>query len=105
MALAIARLTNGPLPIRSAGPASDGSPRSSGQRRLTPLVRDAIRRSAVPVTRHQLVHILSEDTVDMIPDAVSASLSYLRRRGVARDIDGGWIARTARVTERSPGSM
>jgi hypothetical protein len=93
-ALALARLTGGPHPrppdVSDIGRGSS----TSARLRLTPLVRLVLQRSAAPLTRSEVREILSAGGGAVSLDAVSASLSYLKRQGVAANVGGAWVAIT-----------
>lgn len=91
LALALARLTGVPSPSR---PSKDvgRTPDASTGSRLTPLVRAVLRQSATPLTRVEVRERLQAGGRDVSLDAVSASLSYLRRHGMAANLSGSWIA-------------
>jgi hypothetical protein len=66
-----------------------------GRKRITPLVRALLTTSPEPLDRHTLSRMLHEHGSPASPDTVSASLSYLRRKGVAVNVGGMWTARAA----------
>ncbi|MGA6168615.1 hypothetical protein, partial [Amycolatopsis magusensis] len=56
--------------------------------RLTPEVRAILREADVPLTRHDIVLALFDRGISASDDSVSASLSYLKSRGWARNASG-----------------
>jgi hypothetical protein len=92
ISLALARLTDGPVPQRESATRSAGQHRPSKDQRLTPLVRNTLQQSPEPMTRHEIADALSSRGAEVDVNAVSASLSYLRRHGVAVNVGGAWAA-------------
>lgn len=88
IALAIARLTDSPLPTRQ------GDSRSSGEvrYRVTPLVRSILGAASGPLTRNEICEEVAKLGSPTSADIVSASLSYLRRKGFALNTGGAWVA-------------
>ncbi|MBP2477721.1 DNA-binding NarL/FixJ family response regulator [Crossiella equi] len=92
IALSLARLTGSALPQRPTAPEVTEHPRVGRRQRLTPEVRRVLQESAAALTRHEIAERLSTTNTTVEVNAVSASLSYLRRLGVVANIDGSWIA-------------
>jgi hypothetical protein len=91
LALSVARLSGSWDQGMAASHASQAL-RSSRQTRLTPTVRSLLIRAGGPMTRHEIAEQLSETGLQASLDAVSASLSYLRRTGAVHNADGHWYA-------------
>ncbi|MCP9951700.1 hypothetical protein [Actinomadura madurae] len=84
--LSIARLTGQPLPR-----PVDEPPRAGRQApRITPVIREILSKAEQPLTRTDIVDRLLPFGVKATPDAVSASLSYLRRTGAVTNAGGLW---------------
>jgi hypothetical protein len=91
LSLAVARLTSGPLPEPTVDHTSP-APATAGESkvRITPAVRAILTETDHPLTRHEIAKRLSELGLSVSPDTVSASLSYLRKAGTARNAAGRW---------------
>ena len=89
LSLSLARMTGTPMPAPPGVESSQVAP-SSGRARITPTVRALLAESSCPLTRVEIAQQLAEDGVRATPDAVSASLSYLRKQGVASNAGGRW---------------
>ena len=89
LSLSLARMTGGKSPSRPAHQVVRRA-RSQGGGRLTPAVRAILETAEQPLTRMEIAELLSEDGRDATPDAVSASLSYLRRLRIVVNHGGCW---------------
>lgn len=91
LALSVARLSDSAEGVVDDGRLPD--PSGSGEKmRITPVVRALLASGDRPLTRHEITSKLSEVGLSVSPDAVSASLSYLRRRGAIRNAGGRWYS-------------
>ncbi len=59
--------------------------------RITPSIRDILRQSESPLTRSDIVYSLQSRGIQASEDAVSASLSYLKRQGWAKNVSRLWM--------------
>lgn len=89
LSLSLARMTGDPSPSPPDVESSRTTP-TSGKARITPAVRALLAESSSPLTRMEIVGQLGEDGISTSPDAVSASLSYLRKQGTAINAGGRW---------------
>jgi hypothetical protein len=89
LSLSLTRMTGASTPTPQRVESSQVVP-SSGRARITPTVRTLLAESPCPLTRVEIAQQLVDDGVRATPDAVSASLSYLRRQGVASNAGGRW---------------
>ncbi|WP_203661747.1 hypothetical protein [Actinocatenispora rupis] len=90
--LALERLTG--TPTTKPSPRRLGRPPKRGHR-VTPQVRRVLREASAPLDRNAIAEKLADAGQIVTLDAVSASLSYLQRRGTAANRGGGlWVATT-----------
>lgn len=89
LSLSLARMTGSPVP-RAAEAGSNQTAPAGGRIRITPAVRALLAETPSPLTRTEIVYKLAEDGIATSPDTVSASLSYLRKHGVASNTGGRW---------------
>jgi len=89
LSLSVARLAGSPEQPIASDRAGQGS-RHLGKTRITPVVRALLASADRPLTRNEITDQLLEQGLHTSPDTVSASLAYLRKTGVAANMDGRW---------------